>query len=112
MFCTINKSDKEYSAETMYEDYAIDAHTFHWQTQNNTKANSAAGKLYTDQSMNGWRFLLFVRETKTNSYGFTNPYHCLGFIDFIDAKGKCPMTINWKMREPIPASILEIAVAI
>lgn len=112
LFCTINKSDKEYSAETMYEDYAIDSHTFHWQTQNNTRANSTAGRLYTEQSTNGWRFLLFVRETKTNSYGFTNPYHCLGFIDFIDAKGECPMTINWKMREPIPASILEVATAI
>ncbi len=112
LFCTINKSDKEYSAETMYEDYAIDAYTFHWQSQNNTRADSLAGRLYTEQAKNGWRFLLFVRDTKNNSYGFTNPYYCLGFVDFIDAKGECPMTINWKMHEPIPASILEKAVAV
>lgn len=112
LFCTINKSDKEYSAETMYEDYAINSYTFHWQTQNNTKADSETGKLYTEQAQNGWRFLLFVRDTKTNNYNFTNPYYCLGFVDFINAKGECPMTINWKMREPIPASIYEIAAAI
>lgn len=112
LFCTINKSDKEYSAETMYEDYAIDPHTFHWQSQNTTRADSPAGRLYTEQATNGWRFLLFVRDAKSNSYGFTNPYFCLGFIDFIDAKGECPMTINWKMREAIPAAILEIAAAV
>lgn len=112
LFCTINKSDKEYSAETMYEDYAINSFTFHWQSQNNTKADSAAGKLYKEQSQNGWRFLLFVRDTKNNNYGFTNPYYCLGFVDFISSKGECPMTINWKMKEPIPASIFEIASAI
>lgn len=112
LFCTINKSDKEYSAETMYEDYAINPTTCHWQSQNSTRADSDAGRLYTEQSQNGWRFLLFVRDTKSNSYGFTNPYYCLGFIDFIDAKGECPMIINWKMREPIPASIFEIAAAV
>lgn len=112
LFCTINKSDKEYSVETMYEDYAIDPNTFHWQSQNNTRADSPTGRLYTEQSRNGWRFLLFVRDTKCNSYGFKNPYYCLGFVDFIDAKGECPMTINWKMREPIPASLYEIAAAV
>lgn len=112
LFCTINKSDKEYSVETMYEDYAIDPNTFHWQSQNNTRADSPTGRLYTEQSRNGWRFLLFVRDSKCNSYGFTNPYYCLGFVDFIDAKGECPMTINWKMREPIPASLYEIAAAV
>lgn len=112
LFCTINKSDREYSAETMYEDYAIDPLTFHWQSQNNTRADSEAGRLYTEQSQNGWRFLLFVRDTKSNVYGFTNPYYCLGFVDFIDSRGECPMTINWRMRAPIPASIYEIATAI
>lgn len=112
LFCTINKSDKEYSAETMYEDYAIDPHTFHWQSQNNTRADSITGRLYTEQARNGWRFLLFVRDTKSNSYGFTNPYYCLGFVDFIEARGECPMTINWRMKEPIPASIFEIAAAV
>ncbi len=112
LFCTINKSDKEYSAETMYDDYAKNASVFHWQSQNSTRADSYTGRLYTEQKNNGWKFLLFMRDTKTNQYGFTNPYYCLGFIDFIDSTGECPMSINWQLQEPIPAMLLSKAMVV
>ena len=32
-FVTLNKSDKDYSPTTMYEDYSINEEFFHWQSQ-------------------------------------------------------------------------------
>ena len=32
-FVTLNKSDKEYSPTTMYNDYSINERLFHWQSQ-------------------------------------------------------------------------------
>lgn len=109
LFCTINKSDKEFSQQTMYEDYAKDAYNFHWQSQNNTRADSEAGRLYTEQEKNGWRFILFVRDTKKDSFGFTNSFYCLGFMKFDTSFGERPMSIDWKMEQPIPGIILEKA---
>ena len=35
-FVTLNKSEKEFSTSTLYEDYAINEVKFHWQSQSNT----------------------------------------------------------------------------
>ncbi len=35
-FITLNKSDKDYSPTTMYEDYSINDELFHWQSQSTT----------------------------------------------------------------------------
>lgn len=33
LFVTLNKSDKDYSPTTMYQDYSINKTLFHWQSQ-------------------------------------------------------------------------------
>lgn len=43
---TLNKSDKDYSPTTMYEDYAISPSLFHWQSQSTTAADSPTGRRY------------------------------------------------------------------
>lgn len=37
-FITLNKSDKDYSPTTMYQDYSINETLFHWQSQSTTNA--------------------------------------------------------------------------
>ena len=37
-FITLNKSDKDFSPSTLYEDYAINEKLFHWQTQSKTRS--------------------------------------------------------------------------
>ena len=112
VFVTINKSDKEYSASTRYMDYAISADQFHWQSKNDITIESADGQRIINQRQNDWKYILFVRDSKKDEYGNTNAYYCLGFIDYNESHGECPMNVIWNMREPIPGFILESAKAV
>lgn len=112
VFVTLNKSDKEYSPSTLYEDYAISQFQFHWESMNKTRELSEEGQRIINQNNNGWKYILFVRDSKTDEYGFTNGYYCLGVMDYNSSYGECPMNVVWDMREPIPGFILESAKAI
>ena len=112
VFVTINKSDKEYSPSTLYEDYAISPMQFHWQSMNKVRRSSEEGRRISEQRTNGWKYLLFVRDAKQDEYGITNAYYCLGFMDYESSHGECPMNVVWKMQRSIPGFILESAKAI
>ena len=62
LFVTLNKCEKQFSATTMYHDYAISPTLVHWQTQNSARPNSGRGLGYIEQKENKKTFLLFVRE--------------------------------------------------
>lgn len=112
VFVTLNKSDKEYSPTTCYEDYAISQSQFHWQSMNRVKPESAEGQRIVGQRENGWRYLLFVRDSKKDGFGSTNAYYCLGLMDFESYQGECPMNVVWNMHSDIPGFILQSAKAI
>lgn len=99
-FVTLNKSDKDFSAETMYNDYVVSEYEFHWESQN-TDSHTGKGKRFVKQKENGKKFLLFVRENKKDGFGNTCPFICFGLIDYISSKGDKPMKINWQMHQPI-----------
>src|SRR5699024_9953700 len=44
-FTTLNKSEKDFSPSTLYEDYAINETLFHWQSQSNTTIQSPTGQI-------------------------------------------------------------------
>lgn len=81
-FVTLNKSEKDYSETTMYDDYAIDDEFFHWQSQSVTSDTSPTGKRYINHKSLGTNIMLFVREHK-NINGTTEPYYCLGTAKFV-----------------------------
>ena len=112
VFVTINKSDKEYSPSTRYEDYAISANQFHWQSMNGVRIDSEEGQRIIQQPTNGWKYILFVRDAKKDEYGNTNGYYCLGQIDYNSSIGERPMNVIWDMQHSIPGFILETAKAI
>lgn len=112
VFVTINKSDKEYSPRTRYEDYAISANQFHWQSMNGVRIDSEEGQRIIQQPTNGWKYILFVRDTKKDEYGNTNGYYCLGLIDYNSSTGERPMNVVWDMQHSIPGFILETAKAV
>lgn len=107
---TLQKSDKEFSPETRYEDYSIDERHFHWQSQNKTTPESETGQRY----QTGWdakdkvpaKIALFVREEKADQYG-TEPYTFLGFVQCESASGSRPMNIVWKLEASIPARFIQ-----
>ncbi len=99
-FVTLNKSDKDFSAETMYNDYVVSDNEFRWESQN-TDSHQGKGRRFVEQKSNGKKFLLFVRENKKDGYGNTCPFICFGLVDYISSKEDKPMKINWQTHQPI-----------
>lgn len=105
-FITLNKSDKDYSPTTMYEDYSINDVLFHWQSQSTTSEESETGQRYIHHARNDHRIMLFVREFK-NEFGQASPYTLLGFADYVTHEGSRPMSIVWRLHDAIPGRFLK-----
>ncbi len=105
---TLNKSDKDYSPTTMYDDYSINEYLFHWQSQSTTSDTSPTGRRYINHVEMGTKILLFVREFKTDPQsGFVQPYTFLGTARYVHHEGSKPMSITWRLDEAIPAKDLK-----
>jgi hypothetical protein len=105
-FITLNKSNKDYSPTTMYNDYSESEYLFHWQSQSTTGESSKTGQRYINHKKLGSKVLLFVREFKTDASGAL-PYTFLGLADYVKHYGSYPMNIIWKLHRPIPAKYLK-----
>ena len=99
-FVTLNKSDKDFSASTMYDDYVVSENQFHWKSQN-TDTHRGRGRRFVEQATNKKKFLLFVREYKHDGFGNTCPFYCFGLVDYISSRDDKPMSIDWRMHQPI-----------
>ena len=97
-----------FSPSTMYEDYAINDELFNWQSQSRTSIDSPTGKRYVKHRESGNNILLFVRENKSED-GVTSPYTYLGPADIVSHNGSKPISIVWKLRNKLPASIAKKA---
>ena len=106
LFVTLNKSEKDFSPSTQYNDYFISEHRFHWQSQN-TMSHSNAGSRYANQHSSGRRFLLFVREDKKDGFGNTSPYYCMGLLNYVSSHGNYPMNIEWELQKPAMARFIK-----
>lgn len=105
-FVTLNKSDKDYSPTTMYEDYSINEEYFHWQSQSTTSDTSPTGQRYINHVREGSKVLLFVREFKKDMAGAA-PYTYLGTAKYVSHYGSRPMSITWHLDNPIPAKYIK-----
>lgn len=107
-FLTLNKSEKDYSPTTMYNDYSLNSELFHWQSQSTTSESSATGQRYINHKERGSKILLFVREFKSDrKFGTTEAYTYLGTANYVSHTGSRPMNITWKLDNPIPAKYLK-----
>ena len=103
LFVTLDKCEKQFSATTMYHDYAISPTLFHWQTQNSAKPTTGRGLGYIEQKKNKKTFILFVREQAKDENGKTMGFVNFGPVDFVKYEGSQPMNITWKLKHPMPA---------
>lgn len=104
----LNKSEKDFSPSTMYDDYAVTPTLFHWQSQSNDKQGSPKILRYINQKNTGNKISLFVREYKKNG-SYTSPYVFLGNADYVNHEGEMPVSFNWKLHTPIPAGMFPSA---
>lgn len=102
LFVNLQKTEEDFSPTTMYDDYAISETLFHWQSQNKTSPESTVGKSYIHQESIGKEILLFIRETPRTSYKSTQGFVFIGPTKYVSHKGSKPMSIKWKLQEPIP----------
>ena len=100
-FITLNKSEKDFSPSTLYEDYAINEKLFHWQTQSKVSGESKTAHRYINHRKLGNKIALFVREYKKEN-GYTSPFVFLGSCQYIKHSGNKPMSFVWELKEEMP----------
>ncbi len=102
LFVTLNKSEKQFSPTTMYHDYAISEHLFHWQSQNSARPERGRGLSYIEQQKLGKTVLLFVREQSKDENGRTMGFVNFGKVHYVSHNGSQPMNVTWRLEQPIP----------
>lgn len=105
LFVELIKSEENFSPATLYQDYAVSDTQFHWQTQNATRADKGKGMTYIYHQKNSKKILLFVRERNKNEYNIKMSYVFLGEVIYEDHYGTKPMSITWRLKEPMPPYI-------
>jgi superfamily II DNA or RNA helicase len=105
LFITLNKSEKDFSPTTLYEDFAISEKLFHWQTQNSVSPEKGKGLTYINHLQEKKRILLFIREKNEDEYGNAMASVFIGEGKLLEHYGSKPMSIKWELKEPMPPYI-------
>ncbi len=107
LFVTLEKSEKEYTPTTLYNDYAISPTRFHWETQSNCHEGTPTGRRYLESGTGKGHVLLFVRKRRVDARGVTSPYVFLGDARHASHRGARPMQIEWELTRPMPAALYQ-----
>lgn len=105
-FITLNKSEKDFSPSTLYEDYAINEKLFHWQTQSKVSEESPTGQRYIHHRSTGNKIALFVREYKKEKGSLPSPFVFLGTANYMKHSGNKPMSFVWELEEEMPSYLV------
>ncbi|MFE5629658.1 DUF3427 domain-containing protein [Streptomyces sp. NPDC056543] len=105
LLITLEKDEKDFSPQTRYRDYALNANLFHWESQNQTSETSPTGIRYRTHKQLGSHILLFARRYKKTDIGGPQPWMLLGPAEYVEHKGSKPMGITWKLRHELPADV-------
>ncbi|MBP1995825.1 DUF3427 domain-containing protein [Paenibacillus eucommiae] len=107
-FITLNKSDKDFSPSTLYEDYAINERLFHWQTQSRISEETNTAQRYIHHKKMGNRIALFVREYK-EEHNYTAPFTFLGEAEYVRHEGNKPISFVWRLKKEMPPALVPAA---
>lgn len=98
--------DKSTAADQhKYEDRFLSANEFQWQSQNQTARESNPGRSIRDHRSLGIEVFLFVRHRSKTSNGKASPFVFCGQVDFVGWRGDRPITVNWRLKEEVPARL-------
>jgi superfamily II DNA or RNA helicase/HKD family nuclease len=108
-FVNLNKSES-ISESIRYRDYAVSPTLFHWESQGRTSDSSETGKRYIGQRASKHDVVIAVREKASGPNG-TIHFRLLGPADYVNHSGSRPISILWKLREPMDPDSFQIAAA-
>lgn len=100
LFVTLDKSVKPDNHQ--YEDQFINADLFQWQSQNRTTQGSRVGQTIRYHADQNVPVHLFVRRSGRDRKGRGAPFRYCGELEFLDWEGEQPITVWWKLAEPVP----------
>ena len=106
LLITLNKSNKDFSATTLYKDYPINLTRMHWESQSTTKQDSPTGQNLINHSEYGYEIYLFVRLNRKNG-PLSAPFQFLGRANRISYEGNQPISVVWELEQLMPAELLE-----
>ena len=92
--------------EHQYEDQFLSDDVFQWVSQNRTKQSAPSGKKIINHERNGTQVHLFVRDRGKTPQGKAAPFVYCGDVTFIDWKGDSPITVRWKLQQPLSEVLL------
>lgn len=101
---TFQKTEKEFSPSTMYQDYPISRELLHWETQGVTSQASATGQNLIHHVERGYTMLFFVRSHKKVD-GTTVPFTFLGPATLVSFQYERPIQMVWRLDRPMPVEM-------
>jgi superfamily II DNA or RNA helicase/HKD family nuclease/diadenosine tetraphosphate (Ap4A) HIT family hydrolase len=107
LFLLVTLEKDGMSGEHQYADKFISGVEFSWQSQNRTTRVSKHGQMIQSHREIGLHVHLLVRKTKKTGSKPT-PFTYCGEVDFQSWIGDAPITVTWRLREPIPSAILTL----
>ncbi len=96
IFLLVTLAKGDLSKEHQYEDRFLGPERFQWQSQNRTTQASKDGQSMRSHQEQGLSVHLFVRAKKRD------PFIYCGDVEFADWTGEKPITIQWRLPEPVP----------
>ncbi len=105
LLVTLDKSGK--GSDFQYRDHFLSPTLFQWESQNRTRREDAHGQLIRSHKEQGIPVHLFIRKTAKQAGKGAAPFMYCGNVDFVDWEGEKPITVRWKVPEPVPKRLHE-----
>ena len=103
---TFQKTEKEFSPSTMYQDYPISRELLHWETQAKTSQASETGQKLIHHIERGYSMLFFVRSRKKVA-GTTSPFTFLGPARLVSFQSERPIQMVWRLDHAMPVELFD-----
>src|SRR5262245_54779007 len=104
IFLLVTLSKDDMNPEHQYADHFLSEQEFAWQSQNQTTQKSKRGQLIRNHNEMGIHVHLFIRPNKKTGQRPTPFIYC-GEVDFVSWEGDNPITVLWRLREPVPQTL-------
>ncbi len=101
LFLLVTLEKTGLNRDHQYDDQFVSTDLFSWQSQNRAKQDNADGQLICSHRQRGVEVHLFVRPHKLEA-GKAAPFLYCGLVDFDNWQGNSPITVTWRLREPVP----------
>ncbi|WP_063934718.1 DUF3427 domain-containing protein [Archangium violaceum] len=108
VFLLVTLEKRTMAESFQYADHFISPSLFQWQSQNRTTQQGKHGQLLRNHVAEGVSVHLFVRAEKKLRSGNAAPFIYCGPVRFESWKGEEPITVMWRLDEPVPTRLREV----